>query len=77
LTTRRSRYRSATATSCDDYTDRVIVIGPGTDRVVWQYGATHRATGPGLLNTPDGADLAPPYSLLVRHRGTLATPGGP
>ncbi len=59
----------------DDYNDRVIVIDPHTDRVVWQYGQTGRAgTAPGLLNTPDGVDLAPPFSLLARHKATLTVP---
>jgi hypothetical protein len=62
----------------DDDNDRVIVVDPKTDRVVWQYGITHHpGTAPGLLNDPDGVDLAPPYSLLIRHRGTLTTPAGP
>lgn len=54
----------------DDYNDRVIVIDPRSNRVVWQYGKTgHEGTGPGFLSNPDGVDLAPPYSLL----GTLAS----
>jgi outer membrane protein assembly factor BamB len=48
----------------DDYNHRVIVIDPRTNRVVWQYGHTGQAgTGPGFLNTPDGLDFAPPFSL--------------
>jgi len=59
----------------DDYNDRVIVVDPHTNRVVWQYGVTnHAGSGPGLLDTPDGIDLAPPWSLLVRHRATLVAP---
>ncbi len=51
----------------DDYNDRVIVVDPRTNRIVWQYGHTGVAgTGPGYLNIPDGVDLAPPYSLSER-----------
>lgn len=51
----------------DDYNDRVIVIDPRTDRIVWQYG--HRGVpgrAPGFLANPDGVDMAPPDSLLIR-----------
>ena len=45
----------------DDYNDRVIVIDPRTKRIVWQYGHTGvPGSGRGLLNKPDGIDLAPP-----------------
>jgi len=51
----------------DDYNDRVIVIDPHTNRIVWQYGHTgHAGSGPGFLNIPDGVDLAPPNSLISR-----------
>ncbi|HVB27414.1 MAG TPA: hypothetical protein VNE21_05835, partial [Mycobacteriales bacterium] len=42
------------------------------ERIVWQYGHTG-VTGrtPGYLNGPDGVDLAPPNSLLVRHGPTM------
>ncbi len=51
----------------DDHNNRVIVIDPRTDRIVWQYGHTHIAgRQPGYLADPDGVDLAPPYSLLDR-----------
>jgi len=41
----------------DDYRDRVVVIDPSTDSIVWQYGLTDQAgTTPGMLNTPDGFD---------------------
>ena len=56
--------------STDDSNDRVVVIDPRTNQIVWQYG--HRATPggkPGYLNVPDGLDLAPPYSL-ASHYGT-------
>lgn len=59
----------------DDYNDRVIVIDPHTDRVVWQYG--HTATpgrAPGYLSDPDGVDLVPPHSLLIRHAATIGHP---
>jgi outer membrane protein assembly factor BamB len=44
----------------DDYNDRVVIIDPHTDRIVWQYGHTGIAgTAPGYLNTPDGMDFVP------------------
>ena len=59
----------------DDANDRVIVVDPRTDRIVWQYGrrGVPGAT-PGLLNGPDGLDLAPPNSDLVRHAATMGLP---
>jgi DNA-binding beta-propeller fold protein YncE len=51
----------------DDYNDRVIVVDPHTDRIVWQYGHTGvPGSAPGYLNIPDGVDPAPPDSLLSR-----------
>ena len=59
----------------DDGNDRVIVIDPRTNRIVWQYGHTGvEGTAPGYLSGPDGVDLAPPYSMLVRHRSTIGLP---
>ena len=59
----------------DDYNHRVIVVDPKTDRIVWQYGATRRpGREPGRLNIPDGLDLAPPHSLLMRHAATMGAP---
>ena len=51
----------------DDHNDRVIVVDPHTNRIVWQYGHTH-VTGraPGYLSDPDGVDLAPPHNLVNR-----------
>lgn len=41
----------------DDYNDRVVVIDPTTDSIVWQYGITGvKGTAPGLLSIPDGFD---------------------
>ena len=59
----------------DDDNQRVIVIDPRTNRVVWQYGHT-RSPGrsPGYLDDPDGLDLAPPNSLLIVHRATIGRP---
>lgn len=59
----------------DDYNDRVIVVDPATSQVVWQYGHTGvPGSGPGYLSKPDGVDMAPPYSLLVRHAATMGQP---
>lgn len=44
----------------DDDNNRVIVIDPKTDQIVWQYGHTGvPGSGPGYLNDPDGMDLLP------------------
>ncbi len=59
----------------DDKNDRVIVVDPRTNKVVWQYGHTHvPGTGEGFLSNPDGVDLAPPYSLTQRFATTLRAP---
>lgn len=45
----------------DDYNDRVIVINPKTNKIVWQYGHTAvPGKAPGYLNIPDGLDFLPP-----------------
>src|SRR4029077_9043809 len=44
----------------DDFRDRVIVIDPKTDKIVWQYGINaRRGRTDGLLFTPDGIDIKP------------------
>jgi hypothetical protein len=59
----------------DDKNDRVIVVDPRTNRVVWQYGRTGQpGSAPGFLSNPDGVDLAPPYSLAARFAATLRAP---
>lgn len=60
----------------DDKNHRVVIIDRRTNRVVWQYGHTGRAGNrPGYLNTPDGLDLAPPHSLMMRFpNATLLRP---
>jgi hypothetical protein len=41
----------------DDYRDRVVVIDPTTQSIVWQYGLTDvPGTTPGLVSIPDGFD---------------------
>lgn len=45
---------------CDSGNDRVVVIDPRRNTIVWQYGHTGRAgSGPGYLHTPDSAILVP------------------
>ena len=57
----------------DDKNDRVIVVDPRTNRIVWQYGHTHTpGAGEGFLSNPDGVDLAPPFSLADAVRRKLA-----
>ena len=59
----------------DDRNDRVIVIDPHTNRIVWQYGHTHQpGSQPGYLANPDGVDLAPPHSLTMRFAHSLQAP---
>jgi len=59
----------------DDFNDRVIVIDPRTNRIVWQYGHDSvSGTAPGYLDRPDGVDLVPPYSLGVIHAATTGRP---
>ncbi|MBO0777028.1 MAG: PQQ-binding-like beta-propeller repeat protein, partial [Actinobacteria bacterium] len=59
----------------DDYNDRVIVIDPATNKIVWQYGHTGvPGTRPGYLNDPDGVDLTPPDSMLIVHAATMGRP---
>ena len=51
----------------DDLNDRVIVVDPRTDQIVWQYGHTHiPGRQAGYLAQPDGVDLAAPYNLMNR-----------
>ncbi|HEY4927690.1 MAG TPA: hypothetical protein VIH95_00945 [Acidimicrobiales bacterium] len=41
----------------DDYRNRVVVIDPSIDSIVWQYGITDQSgTTPGMLSIPDGFD---------------------
>jgi DNA-binding beta-propeller fold protein YncE len=45
---------------CDSGNDRVVVIDPQTDTIIWQYGHTgHPGSKPGYLHTPDSAVLVP------------------
>ncbi|HJQ74023.1 MAG TPA: PQQ-binding-like beta-propeller repeat protein, partial [Gaiellaceae bacterium] len=60
----------------DDFDDRVIVVDPRTNRVVWQYGHTAVAgSAPGYLSRPDGVDLVPPAALLSRIHARIRLPG--
>jgi DNA-binding beta-propeller fold protein YncE len=59
----------------DDKNDRVIVVDPHTNKIVWQYGHTGVPGGSeGFLSNPDGVDLAPPYSLTQRFAATMRAP---
>ena len=58
----------------DDFKDRVVIIDPATNTIVWQYGhAGIAGAGAGYLNTPDGMDFVPlgprrtPLWSLVHH----------
>ncbi len=55
----------------DDYRDRVVVIDPRTEHIVWQYGRTDRTgTGADRLNTPDGIDLLTSGGRTPLHPAT-------
>lgn len=52
----------------DDYRDRVVIIDPRTNRIVWQYGLTDTpGTAPGMLKIPDGFDLLLPNGTTPTH----------
>lgn len=58
----------------DDGNDRVIVVNPRTNQIVWQYGHDGVVgSAPGYLSGPDGVDLAPPYSMDVRNAKTMGS----
>jgi outer membrane protein assembly factor BamB len=45
----------------DDFRNRVVIIDPKTNQIVWQYGVTdRRGRVAGLLFIPDGIDIKPP-----------------
>jgi outer membrane protein assembly factor BamB len=55
----------------DDYRNRVALIDPSTNAIVWQYGATDDAgTGANQLNIPDGFDLLLPDGTTPGHSTT-------
>ncbi|MDA8277823.1 MAG: hypothetical protein M0Z45_06485 [Actinomycetota bacterium] len=58
----------------DDKNNRVIVVDPTTNKVVWQYGTGIAGNANGQLNNPDGIDLAPPFSLLVTKTPYIGQP---
>jgi hypothetical protein len=59
----------------DDKNDRVIVVDPRTNRIVWQYGHTHvPGSAEGFLNNPDGVDLTAPHSMVRRFAATMRMP---
>ena len=62
----------------DDFNDRVVVIDPRSDRIVWQYGNTGQTgTAAGYLNRPDGVDLVPPFSFDIVRAETMGQPTTP
>ena len=59
----------------DDFNHRIIVINPASKRIVWQYGHTGvPGRAPGYLNDPDGLDLVPPDSYVIRNAATMGQP---
>jgi len=58
----------------DDYNNRVVIIDPKKNKIVWRYGHVRQpGTQRGYLNTPDGMDYVPlgvhekPLWQLVHH----------
>ena len=55
----------------DDHNDRIVVIDPATNQIVWQYGLTGTSgTAVGMLNTPDGFDILEPGGITPTHPTT-------
>jgi outer membrane protein assembly factor BamB len=55
----------------DDYRDRVVVIDPAINSIVWQYGLTDTpGTSPGLISIPDGFDLLDANGTTPTHPQT-------
>jgi hypothetical protein len=55
----------------DDYRDRVVVIDPTINSIVWQYGVTDTpGTSPGLISIPDGFDLLAANGTTPTHPQT-------
>jgi hypothetical protein len=51
----------------DDLGNRVVIIDPTTDRIVWSYGQALPGSGPGRLYIPDGLDLLLPDGTMPLH----------
>jgi outer membrane protein assembly factor BamB len=52
----------------DDYNDRVVIVDPKKNQIVWQYGHLGQpGTARNYLNTPDGMDYIPlgPHEKLL------------
>ena len=54
----------------DDFRQRVLIIDPRTNRIVWQFGRTDRS-GRGLdrLNEPDGVNIVPVGVISMASAG--------
>lgn len=54
----------------DDYNDRVIIIDPRTNKILWQYGHTgQEGSRAGFLREPDGIDFLSP-AVVARALST-------
>jgi len=59
----------------DDFRNRVIVIDPATNQIVWQYGLNdRRGRTDGLLFIPDGIDSKPPGWGIPEARSPVSLP---
>lgn len=55
----------------DDYRDRVVVVDPAIQSIVWQYGLTDvPGTSPGLVAIPDGFDNLLANGITPTHPDT-------
>jgi hypothetical protein len=60
----------------DDHNDRVIVVDPRSNRIVWQYGHKGIPGGRlGYLDNPDGVDLTGRQALLANHPASDSNSG--
>jgi outer membrane protein assembly factor BamB len=52
----------------DKVNNRLIVVDPRTNAIVWQYGHTMApGSTPGFLNNPTGMDMYPPNSMALKN----------
>ena len=58
----------------DDYNDRVIVIDPATNQIVWQYGHTGAPARARLPQRPRRRRRHAPDSMLITHAATMGQP---
>jgi len=61
----------------DDYNQRVVIINPRTNKIVWTYGHLgHPGSALGYLNTPDGFQFIPVTASGRPDPSRIWPPGG-